>query len=229
MNRRIPVCCFIFDLDGTLVYYKGGVLEFLDKIVINTLQDLNLALPDKKERLKLWDGKISSNDVLRSWEISNLDEFWRTFDNYQLPAVEDGIKNGEILLYDDVLPTLQKLKKEEFVIAVVTNTPPDITEVKLKGLGIRDFFSCVVALGTEMQELAKPSPYGILKCIKKLGFSPKEVAYVGDSQFDILAAKNAGCYSVLINREGRVLEEKPDFEIVDLNDLLSTFKKCERY
>lgn len=229
MDRRIPVCCFIFDLDGTLVNYKDGVLEFLDKIVIKTLQALNLPLLNKKERLKLWDRKISSNDILRSWKISNLYEFWRTFDSYQLPAVEDGIKNGEILLYDDVLPTLQKLKEEGFVIAVVTNTPSDITEIKLKGLGIRDFFSCVIALGTELQELAKPNPYGILKCIKKLGFSPKEVAYVGESQFDILAAKNAGCYSVLINRERRVLEEEPDFEIVDLNDLLSTFKKCERY
>ena len=68
-----------------------------------------------------------------------------------------------------------------------------------------------------------------LSVLKNWDFLQKEVAYVGESQFDILAAKNAGCYSVLINRERRVLEEEPDFEIVDLNDLLSTFKKCERY
>lgn len=226
MSKKIPVCCFIFDLDGTLMYYRDGVYEFLDKIVINTLRDLNFPVFDKEKRMTLWTGKASSNDVLRSWNIPNLDEFWRIFDNYQLPAIEEGIKSGELRLFKDVIPTLKRLKEENFMVAIVTNTPPDITEVKLKGLGIEQYFKCVIALGTELQELAKPNPYGILECIKKLKAPKEQVVYIGDALFDILAAKNAGCYSVLINREHKKFDEKPDFDIDDLRKLFDIFERA---
>ena len=38
----------------------------------------------------------------------------------------------------------------------------------------------------------------ILKICEILGYKPKEAGYVGDSQVDILAAKDAGCLAIAI-------------------------------
>jgi len=222
--KKVPITAIIFDLDGTLMYYDKGIIEFLDKIVINTLEDMGFPVPNKDERVRLWRGKKSSNDVLRDWGIKDLGKFWKIFDDYQLPTIEKGIKTGEVKLYDDVIPVLDKLKNNGFVIGMMTNTPPEITKAKLKHLGIREYFSCVIAMGTERQEYAKPHPYGINECMQKLGVDKNDTAHVGDELFDILAAKNAGCHSVLIDREGiKSFEESPDFKIKSLYELFDIF------
>lgn len=62
---KIPIKVIIFEPDGTLVYYTEGVIGFLDWIVIKTLKDLKMPVPVEDERVRLWRGKKSSNDVLR--------------------------------------------------------------------------------------------------------------------------------------------------------------------
>lgn len=62
---KIPIKAIIFEPDGTLVYYTEGVIGFLDWIVIKTLKDLKMPVPVEDERVRLWRGKKSSNDVLR--------------------------------------------------------------------------------------------------------------------------------------------------------------------
>jgi len=222
---KIPIKAIIFDLDGTLMYYTEGVIGFLDWIVIKTLEDLKMPVPGEEERVRLWRGKKSSNDVLRDWGIKDLDEFWKIFDEYQIVAVEKGIDKGELRLFDDVIPALDALKNEGFIIGMMTNTPPKITEVKLSKLKIKHYFKCIIAMGSERQEYAKPHPLGIIECMEKLGVSERESAYVGDEYFDILAAKNAKCYSVLIDRKNeKEFDENPDFKINSLLSLLDIFE-----
>ena len=74
-------------------------------------------------------------------------------------------------------------------------------------------------------ERHKPSPDPILAAVDRLGASPADTAYVGDSPFDIRAAKAAGVYAVAVAWGGihpdEVLErEEPDAFVRHAEELL---------
>jgi pyrophosphatase PpaX len=64
-------------------------------------------------------------------------------------------------------------------------------------------------------ERHKPDPDPLLEALDRLGAQPSEAAYVGDSPFDIAAARAAGMRAVAVGWGGihpdeRLLAEKPD-------------------
>ena len=57
----------------------------------------------------------------------------------------------------------------------------------------------------------------------KMGVDISKVIFVGDEEKDILCAKNAGAYAVLINREKTDQQYGQDAEIHSLDELLDLF------
>ena len=52
-------------------------------------------------------------------------------------------------------------------------------------------------------------------CIKTIGVEPAQCVYIGDSLYDVQAAKNAGIDGILLDRKGKM----PD-SIFSLNELI---------
>jgi pyrophosphatase PpaX len=82
-----------------------------------------------------------------------------------------------------------------------------------------------VVVGFEDTERHKPDPDPVLAALRKLGAEPSEAAYVGDSPFDIRAAKAAGVFAVAvgwggIHSDDRLLEEEPDAFVRTAPELL---------
>jgi pyrophosphatase PpaX len=78
---------------------------------------------------------------------------------------------------------------------------------------LREQFDLVVA--HEDTERHKPDPDPILAATERLGVAPGQAAYVGDSPFDIRAAKAAGAFAVGVGWGGihsaeTLLAEAPD-------------------
>ena len=76
-------------------------------------------------------------------------------------------------------------------------------------------------LGDKPGMKRKPDPSGVLAIAASLGVKPEEVAYLGDTQVDMLTAKNAGFYPVgvlwgfrdkqeLLDNGARVLLSRPE-------------------
>jgi phosphoglycolate phosphatase-like HAD superfamily hydrolase len=59
---------------------------------------------------------------------------------------------------------------------------------------VRSRFCCVH--GADDVPAAKPSPEGILQCLREMNVRPHEAVYIGDSPSDGRAALAAGCASV---------------------------------
>jgi len=86
-----------------------------------------------------------------------------------------------------------------------------------------DDFDLVVA--HEDRQRNKPDPDPVLFAIERLGGTPAESVYVGDSPFDIRAAKSAGAYVVAVGWGGihpdeRLLAEEPDAFVRSATELL---------
>ena len=104
--------------------------------------------------------------------------------------------------YDGILDALEELKRK-YTLAVVSNKPDNMVKPLC-----RRFFDGIYALGEQPEIPRKPAPDMIRKAMEDIGV--ERCIYVGDSDVDILTARNAGvpCLSVLWGFRGRdYLEE----------------------
>ena len=105
-------------------------------------------------------------------------------------------------LYNDVVPTLQRLRDDGFKLAIVSNwdTPLDpLTE----RLGIAKYFDVITASHDVRVRSAKPDPHIFEYTLKAVGVSAEETVHVGDTyEADIVGAREVGIRPILIDREG---------------------------
>ena len=100
--------------------------------------------------------------------------------------------------YDGIPETLAELKSRGCRLAVVSNKFMSATQEL-----IRHFFpdTIEVAIGEHEAEgiRKKPAPDTVFAALKQLGVGTEDAVYVGDSDVDILTARNSGlpCISVL--------------------------------
>jgi pyrophosphatase PpaX len=88
---------------------------------------------------------------------------------------------------------------------------------------IAHLFETVV--GGDETELQKPNPEPLLLAAERLGAEPADTAYVGDSPFDIRAAKAAGMFAVAvtwgrIHDRAKLEAEEPDVIVDSPEELL---------
>ena len=186
----------LFDLDGTL---------------LDTLEDLtdatNAALahfgyPTRTlEEVRRFVGNGAKNQITMSLpadrspeEIEQVLAWYKTY-----YAAHSQIKTRP---YAGIPDALEEVKKE-FPVAIVSNKP----DVAVKIL-CTQYFGDVFSLGESSSCPRKPAPDMVYQALEAIGV--EKCIYVGDSEVDVLTAKNAGmpCLSVLWGfRDRQTLEE----------------------
>ena len=123
------------------------------------------------------------------------------------------------------IPEALEALKSRYPVAIVSNKP----DAAVKILS-RDYFSGIFARGEDVDCPRKPAPDMVYQAMAALGV--ERCVYVGDSEVDVLTAKNAGvpCLSVLWGfRDKDVLEaagaeyfcEEPDDLLRALDQIVS--------
>lgn len=186
----------IWDLDGTLL----DSLEDLKDAVNHTLQQYGL--PQRTlEEIRCFVGNGAKRLIALSLPGKKNDpDVDRVLADYQ--AYYQDHSQIKTKPYDGVLTALEKLG-QKYPLAVVSNKP----DGAVKDL-CRKYLPGVYALGETPDCPRKPAPDMVYKAMKELGVD--RCVYVGDSEVDVLTAKNAGvpCLSVLWGfRDRKTLEE----------------------
>ncbi|HZP23547.1 MAG TPA: HAD-IA family hydrolase [Terriglobales bacterium] len=100
--------------------------------------------------------------------------------------------------YPGIEPMLQQLlhanTKGGRKLAVLTNKPVKASRDILAGLGLGESFFRVY--GGNSFETKKPDPLGASILLREFGAVAEEAVMVGDSQVDVLTARNSGMWSV---------------------------------
>lgn len=139
-------------------------------------------------------------------------------------------KIKHIQLYDDVLKSLEKLKKSSIKTAIITDGIPIKQYEKILRLGIDDLIDLVVI--SDEIGIRKPNPELFSYCLKKFKVKGHETIYVGDNIYkDIIPANFNKIHSVYIHRGGKYdthitgetisEENKPEHEISRLDELFN--------
>ena len=118
--------------------------------------------------------------------------------------------------------TLSSLKAQGIKVAVVSSNPSQLIKEVLRSTGLLKYVDVIVGQD-EVQE-GKPSPEPILKALSKLGVGKGEALVVGDSRYDMIAAKRAcvRAYGVLtgVDTANELLKAGAQKVLPTLRDLL---------
>ena len=181
---------YIFDLDGTL-------LSTSDDLAARTNSALRWAgMPERTiEEIRMFVG----NGVKLLMERAipngiNNPKFEETYAKFREHYLEHNLDTTSP--YDGIPELLRELKRRSKKLAIVSNKFYTATQDLAK-----HFFpdTIEVAIGEREAIRKKPAPDTVLEALRQLGASKEGAVYIGDSDVDIMTAKNCGlpCISVL--------------------------------
>lgn len=183
----------LFDLDGTLVDSLSTHFDFF-KYLCNK-HGKEFALRDGKKKVVL-NTPSNLRGIFREpyeeiYNMMGLD--WNEHKDMIKREYLTYMTNNIPRLVPGIDSLLVRLKNKKMPLAVVTSAEKEITEIRLRTLGIYNLFECVVAESfTNRTMKKKPAPDMLLACARELGVNPRETGYIGDQPADMQAGAGAG-------------------------------------
>lgn len=183
---------YVFDLDGTLLDTLGD-LAASTNYALRTHGMPEHSLDDVRRFVGNGVRVLMERAVPQGAENPQFEAAFLTFRTHYMQHSLDTTKP-----YDGIRETLEALKAEGCRLAVVSNKMMAATQELC-----RHFFrdTIEVAIGEhEAQGIRKkPAPDTVNEAFRQLGVGKERAVYVGDSDVDILTARNSGlpCISVL--------------------------------
>ena len=211
----------LFDFDGTLVDTTEMIFQSMRHATSSVLGRDDLS----REELLANVGQ----PLPRQMEILDAEKAELLLEAYR--AHHEEHHDALIGEFPDVDEALYRLRKAGVRIVVVTSKRRRSVEMALEKFPGLDL---VVDLFVTMEDTTehKPHPEPLLKGLELAGDVPKEqAAYVGDSPFDVQAAKAAGLRSVAVSwgafSEDTLREAEPDHLVSDIDAVVNVLLKLK--
>lgn len=207
----------IFDIDGTITDTNPLFLEAIRKAYWEFTGD------DKPQECFIFTLGIPSPETVRKLGIP--EEKAQAF----VARWQELIKLGmpKVHLFPGIQEVLETLYEAGIPMAIVTAKVRSEMSYQFDRFGLNHLFKVIIC--AEDAPRPKPYPDPLLRACEKLGVAPKEALFVGDSVYDITAARLAGMPFALASwgalEKDRVLAMRPDFVLSSPQDLLKILRK----
>jgi phosphoglycolate phosphatase len=200
----MPIRAILFDKDGTLVDFQRtwgpathGVLTQLaagDRVAFERLVAVSLYLPDEQRFLPGSPVVIEPTHVYGALWARALGR----------PATPAFIAEIDRLFFRSTLDHLSvigdprslfaRLVKRGYRLGLMTNDADANTRAQVRRLGLEEYLSFIAAYDTGFG--AKPDPAPVLAFAAAVDVPPAEIAVVGDTMHDLVAARAAGAVAI---------------------------------
>jgi pyrophosphatase PpaX len=184
---RFPIV--LFDLDGTVIDSGAIILASMRHAAKEVLGQ-----EPSDELLMAAVGGPGLEAQMHALAPDQIEELVRVYRAHNEPLHE------ELVCCPGMDDVLVRLKDEGRRLGIVTAKRRATVELAFNVLPIEHLFDTVV--GGDETERHKPDPEPLLLAAERLDVDPKECAYVGDSPFDIRAAKVAGMDAIAVTWGG---------------------------
>ena len=157
------------------------------------------------------------------WKITedSLDKSMKFF------KIDNSVRNDLLDLYkvlspfSEVKETLNKLKKKDFKLAILSNGTPSLLENLVKNNNLENIFDDIFSI--EEVGIFKPDSKVYELPVNKYNIKKDEILFLSANTWDVSGGGNYGYNSVWVNRNKNVfdnLDYQPLDEIHDLSELL---------
>lgn len=190
----------VFDLDGTLANSIEDIADSMNKV----LKEKGLDIHDYAT-YKTFVGRGVKNMVENALPESHRDAstLEECFQRMMLIYNDNCIVKTS--LYPGISDLLNTLRDKNLKISVFSNKANELTQKVVKVLLADWQLEMVIGAGGDIP--SKPDPKGALLIADKMGISPEELLYVGDSGVDMETANNSGMHAVGVLWGFRDMEE----------------------
>jgi pyrophosphatase PpaX len=208
---RYPVV--LFDLDGTLI--DSGA------IIIASMKHATREVLGREVEEEILSAAIGGPGLVAQMEAldpARVDDLVAAYRAHNEPL------HAQLEAFWEVVEVLPRLRSQGRRLGIVTAKRHATVQLAFDRLPeLEGNFDVVIA--AEDTERHKPDPDPLLEALRRLGASPGDAAYVGDSPFDIRSAKAAGVRAVAVGWGGihaaeRLQAEQPDAFVERAEELL---------
>jgi len=192
----------LFDLDGTLVD-SGDLILASFRYATQTV--LGRVIPDDVLMANV--GGHGIHAQMREFDPDRAEELVDVYRDHNAAIYR------QVRAFPGIVRELERLHDEGRQLGVVTVKGRLTVDVTFEVVPIRPLFETIVT--GDDTERHKPEPDPLLLALDRLGATADSAVYVGDSPFDIRAAKAAGVVAVAvgwgkIHPLDRLERERPD-------------------
>ncbi|HWK35798.1 HAD-IA family hydrolase [Sphingomonas sp.] len=217
-----PFAIVGFDLDGTLLDTLGDLAA-----AVNFALDQAGRPALTIDQIKPMVGGGAKNMLIKGIEATGgaSDEEFRRVYRLLLDYYGENIA-ADSHPFPGAIATVDALRAMGVKVGIVTNKFEGLADKLLRALDLRDRFDCLIGGDTMGKGNAKPSPLPIQRMIELCGGGA--AAFVGDSIYDTMAARNAGIPSVAVSfgfLTQPVAELGADAVIDHYDELLPTLRR----
>ena len=201
----------IFDFDGTLADTND--------LIIKSWQAVYMARHGKEgdhDHILSTFGEPLYHTMGKTFPEFDIEESVDIYRSFQKDIFKDTIKP-----FPGMVELIKELKEKGYKTGIVTSRLRASTYEGLQCFGVEEYIDEIVTV--EDCDKHKPDPEPALMCLERLGSTPEESVMIGDSQFDIGCANNAGMTSVMVSWsravDGQDAIYIPDYIIEEAEDL----------
>jgi len=183
----MPDRAVIFDLDGTLVDTAPDLMRATNHVLVG-LGRRAISMDEVRSfvghgaRALLTRGLTATGGLPENYDV---EPDYQRFVTFYASNIADGS-----VPFPGVVRLLERLKSEGFGIGVCTNKLEGLSVQLLDALDLSRHFGSVV--GPDTLGVAKPDPRPFREAVSRLGLVAPRAIMVGDSETDVLTARNAG-------------------------------------
>jgi phosphoglycolate phosphatase len=216
-NRAIParnVKLLIFDLDGTLVDSRIDLANSVNAMLRHYGKP---TLPN--DLIASYIGNGAPMLVRRSLGDPDDENIVQEALLYFMAYYREH-KLDTTYVYEGILESLEAIRARrngmgEIRMAVLSNKPVGPSRGIVEALGLGQYFFQVY--GGNSFHTKKPDPAGVEALLEESGAKAEETVIIGDSDVDIITARNAGAYSVGVTYglAPHTLEDAPPDVLID--------------
>jgi pyrophosphatase PpaX len=178
---RYPVV--LFDLDGTVIDTGAIILASMrhaaETVIGGSYTDAELLAAV---------GGPGLEAQMETLDPGRVDELVRVYREHNEPL------HDTIAVCAGMDAALDELKARGHRLGIVTAKRRVTVELAFARIPIEHLFDTVV--GGDETDRHKPDPAPLLLALERMGADARDAAYVGDSPFDMQAAKAAGLYAI---------------------------------
>ena len=125
--------------------------------------------------------------------------------------------------YDGIVPLMQKLRGRGVKLAVISNKQ----DTAVKPLAEKYFPGLLeIAVGESAEVRRKPNPDAVLAALRHIGVEREDAIYVGDTEVDLLTARNAGMECASVDWGFRTREQLVE---IGAEHIFDTVQELEEY
>ena len=184
---RFPVV--LLDLDGTVVDSGGIILASMRHATMTVLER---EIPDSELMASV--GGPGLEAQMRAFGPERVDELVRVYREHNEPL------HAELEAFAGMADVLVQLKEEGRRLGIVSAKRRSTVELAFARVPLAHLFDVVV--GGDETERQKPNPEPLLLALERLDADAGDAAYVGDSPYDMRAARAAGVDAVGVSWGG---------------------------